>query len=95
MTALLLRTRTLSDMGALDSRLYTSHHAPTDTVSRLGPREARSHRLHVVGRSATEFASSESDEDEAEGVDWGACQYGVRMSPAHPWYRVCNNFCQW
>ena len=27
----------LSDMGALDKRLYTSHHAPTDTVSRLEP----------------------------------------------------------
>ena len=25
-----MRTRTLSDMGALDKRLYTSHHAPTD-----------------------------------------------------------------
>ena len=24
-------------MGALDKRLYTSHHAPTDTVARVGP----------------------------------------------------------
>jgi hypothetical protein len=24
-------------MGALDRRLYTSHHAPTDTVARVGP----------------------------------------------------------
>jgi len=32
-TALILRTRTLSDMGDLDKRLYTSHHAPTDAVS--------------------------------------------------------------
>ena len=29
MTALLLRTRTLSDIGDLDRRLYTSPHAPT------------------------------------------------------------------
>ncbi len=29
-TALHLRTRTLSDMVALDKRLYTSHHVPTD-----------------------------------------------------------------
>ena len=29
-TALILRTRTLSDMGALDKRLYTSPRAPTD-----------------------------------------------------------------
>jgi hypothetical protein len=32
-TTLILHTRTLSDMGALDQRLYTSHHAPTDVVS--------------------------------------------------------------
>ena len=36
-TCPLLRTRTLSDMGALDKRLYTSHHTPTDTVARVGP----------------------------------------------------------
>ena len=36
-TALILRTRTLSDMGTLDKRLYTSHPAPTDTISRLEP----------------------------------------------------------
>ena len=36
-TALILRTSTLSDMGALDKRLYTSHPAPTDDVSRLEP----------------------------------------------------------
>ena len=36
-TALILRTRTLSDMGALDKHLYTSHHATTDSVSRLEP----------------------------------------------------------
>jgi hypothetical protein len=34
-TVLILRTRTLSDMDALDKRLYTSHHATTDSVSRL------------------------------------------------------------
>jgi len=27
----------LSDMVVLDKRLYTSHHAPTDTVARVGP----------------------------------------------------------
>jgi len=21
-----------------------------------------------------------------EGVEWGACMYEVRMTPAHPWY---------
>jgi hypothetical protein len=36
-TALHLRTRTLSDMVALDRHLYTSPHAPTDTVARVGP----------------------------------------------------------
>ncbi len=34
-TALTLRTSTLSDMDSLDKRLYTSHPAPTDSVSRL------------------------------------------------------------
>ena len=37
MTALFLRTRTFSDMGDLDRRLYTLPHAPTDTVARVGP----------------------------------------------------------
>jgi hypothetical protein len=36
-TVLILRTRTLSDMGALDKCLYTSHHTPTNTVARVGP----------------------------------------------------------
>ena len=36
-TALILRTRTLSAMVALDKRLYTSPHASTDTVARVGP----------------------------------------------------------
>ena len=35
---------------------------------------------------ATRKATSESDEDQGESVDWGACQYEVRMSPAHPMY---------
>jgi len=35
--ALHLRTRTISDMGALDRHLYTSQYASTDTVPRLGP----------------------------------------------------------
>ncbi len=37
MTALHLRTRKFSDMDALDRHLYTSQHASTDTVARLGP----------------------------------------------------------
>ena len=36
-TALHLRTRTLSDMVDLDKSLYTSPHASTDTVARVGP----------------------------------------------------------
>ena len=49
------------------------------------PQARRPRAAHGKG-VAIRDASSESDEDEAEGVDWGACQYGVRMSPAHPWY---------
>ena len=44
------------------------------------PRAA--HRKGVAARDAT----SESEEDEVERVEWGTRQYGVRMSPAHPWY---------
>ena len=36
-TAVILSTSRLSDMGDLDKRLYTSPHAPTDTVARVGP----------------------------------------------------------
>jgi hypothetical protein len=43
-------------MGGLDKRLYTSPHASTDTVSRVGPdRVVRSQRWHVAERSETEF----------------------------------------
>ena len=49
-TALILRTRTLSDMVALDKHLYTSHHATTDSVSRLEP-----DRVKLTCNDATEF----------------------------------------
>ena len=49
-TSLILRTRTLSDMVALDKRLYTSHHATTDSVSRLEP-----DRVKLARNDATEF----------------------------------------
>ena len=39
-------------------------------------------RKGVEARDAT----SESEEEEVERVEWGTRQYGVRMSPAHPWY---------
>ena len=26
------------------------------------------------------------EDDEVEEVEWGKCMYGVRMTPAHPWY---------
>jgi hypothetical protein len=37
-------------------------------------------------RSGARDVTSESEEDETEGVEWGARKYGVRMSPTHPWY---------
>ena len=54
----MLRTRTLSDMGALDRRLYTSHHAPTDTVSRLGPDRVKLARNGCMLPSAVRLSLS-------------------------------------
>ena len=57
-TALLLRTRTLSDLGALDRRLYTSHHAPTDTVTRVGPDRVKLARNGCMLPSAVRLSLS-------------------------------------
>jgi hypothetical protein len=35
---------------------------------------------------AAKAATSESDENQEERVEWGTRKYGVRMSPAHPPY---------
>jgi hypothetical protein len=35
---------------------------------------------------AVKDVTSESEDDGVEGVEWGAGMYGVRMTPAHPWY---------
>ena len=48
--------------------------------------QARRPRATYGKGVATRDATSESEEDEAERVEWGTRQYGVRMSPAHPWY---------
>jgi len=45
----------------------------------------RPRAAHEKG-SAVREATSGSEEDEKEEVEWGAAKYGVRMSPAHPWY---------
>ena len=57
-TALILRTRTLSDMGALDKRLYTSHHATTDSVSRLEPDRVKLARNGCMSSSAVRLSLS-------------------------------------
>ena len=49
------------------------------------PQARRPRAAHGKGVAARD-ATSESEEDEAERVEWGTRQYGVRMSPAHPWY---------
>ena len=48
------------------------------------PQARRPRAAHGKGSAARE-AMSGSEEDEKEGVEWGAAKYGVRMSPAHPW----------
>ena len=49
------------------------------------PKARRPRAAHGQG-VADRDAKSESEEDEEERVEWGTCQYGVRMSPAHPRY---------
>jgi len=57
-TALILRTRTLSDMVALDKLLYTSHPAPTDSVSRLEPDRVKLARNGCMLPSAVRLSLS-------------------------------------
>ena len=49
------------------------------------PRARRPRAAHGQGVAARDV-TSESEEDEEEGVEWGKRMYGVRMSPAHPRY---------
>jgi hypothetical protein len=49
------------------------------------PQAKRPRAAHGKGVAARD-ATSESEEDESERVEWGTRQYGVRMSPSHPWY---------
>jgi len=48
--------------------------------------QARRPRAAQGKGGAVKDVTSESEDDEIEGVEWGACMYGVRMTPAHPWY---------
>jgi hypothetical protein len=49
------------------------------------PRERRPRAAQGQGVAARDV-TSESEEDEEEGVEWSKRMYGVRMSPAHPRY---------
>jgi len=55
------------------------------TTTTPNPRARRPRAAQRQGVT-TRDATSESEEDEAEGVEWGKRMYGVWMSPAHPWY---------
>ena len=55
-TALILRTRMLSDMGALDTRPYTSPPAPTDAVLQLEPDCAKLARTGCMSSSAVRLS---------------------------------------
>ena len=48
-------------------------------------RERRPRAAQGQGVAARDV-TSESEEDEKEGVEWSKRMYGVRMSPAHPRY---------
>ena len=41
---------------------------------------------HQGKGGAVKDVTSESEDDGVDGVEWGAGMYGVRMTPAHPWY---------
>jgi hypothetical protein len=47
--------------------------------------QARRPRAAQGKGGAAKDVTSGSEDDEMEGVEWGACMYGVRMTPAHPW----------
>jgi hypothetical protein len=55
------------------------------TTTTPNPRARRPRAAQRQG-VATRDATSESEDDESEGVEWGKRMYGVRMSPAHPRY---------
>jgi hypothetical protein len=57
-TALILCTRTLSDMDALDPRLYTSYPAPTDAISRSEPERVKLARNGCMSSSAVRLSLS-------------------------------------
>ena len=48
--------------------------------------QARRPRAAQGKGGAVKDVTSESEDDGVEGVEWGAGMYGVRMTPAHPWY---------
>jgi len=47
--------------------------------------QARRPRAAQGKGGAVKDVTSGSEDVEMEGVEWGACMYGVRMTPAHPW----------
>jgi hypothetical protein len=48
--------------------------------------QARRPRAAQGKGGAVKDVASESEDDGVEGVEWGAGMFGVRMTPAHPWY---------
>jgi hypothetical protein len=48
--------------------------------------QARRPRAAQGKGGAVKDVTSESEDDGVEGVEWGAGMFGVRMTPAHPWY---------
>ncbi len=48
--------------------------------------QARRPRAAQGKGGAVKDVTSESEDDGMEGVEWEAGMYGVRMTPAHPWY---------
>ena len=48
--------------------------------------QARRPRAAQGKGGAVKDVTSGSEDDGVDGVEWGAGMYGVRMTPAHPWY---------
>jgi hypothetical protein len=55
-------------------------------TSKVRNSHARRPRAAQGKGGAAKDVTSGSEDDEMEGVEWGACMYGVRRTPAHPWY---------
>jgi hypothetical protein len=73
------------DLGVKRASSWKTREVRKRVKNSPNPQAKRPRTAHGKG-VAVRDVTSESEEDETERVEWGARKYGVRMSPAHPWY---------